>query len=373
MALHSQNFISLFAGAGGLDLALGLAVPDARCICYVEREIEAAEILAARIADEALDDAPIWSDVTNFDGKPWRGLVDGITGGFPCQDLSVAGKQKGFFACSECGVSSEGPDGTACGECGGGVTTTRSGLWFEYVRIIREVEPRWVYIENVDAVLAFPAGGIVLGELARLGFDAEWGTVRASGVGASHQRKRRFILAYRHGTRKPQLSRIVREQWSGIGDSGHGVGNADDARLERWRYISGRRGSEWSSGAAGCELEFSNRAGCGDSIGLHAAITPSNESIHGLSRSTSSYVDSPDRAVFAPGPRDSIWGEVLVRDYELRPALAQAEAESIVCGVADGVANPLDQRIDRLRACGNGVVAIQGAAAFIELVRRASL
>src|SRR5450756_2936187 len=123
-----SNFISLFAGAGGLDLALRLAMPDARCVCYVEREVEAVQILAARFADQALDDAPVWSDVSTFDGKPWRGLVDGIAGGFPCQDLSVAGKR------------------------GGIKRGNRSGLWFEYARIIREVEPGWVYIENVPGL-----------------------------------------------------------------------------------------------------------------------------------------------------------------------------------------------------------------------------
>ena len=79
--------------------------------------MQACEILAARFADGSLDDAPVWSDVCTFDGKPWRGLVDGIVGGFPCQDLSYAGKQAGIQR------------------------GNRSGLFYEYARIIREVQP----------------------------------------------------------------------------------------------------------------------------------------------------------------------------------------------------------------------------------------
>lgn len=172
MVVHP--YISLFSGAGGLDLAVRIAMPTARCVCYVEREIGAARILAARMEDGSIEPAPIWSDIRSFDCRRWRGRVAGIIGGFPCTDLSVAGKQAGIH-----------------GE--------HSGLWFEYLRIIREVQPRWVYIENVPAVIAFPAGGIVLGGLAEIGFDAEWISLRASDVGAPHRRERVFILAWDRG------------------------------------------------------------------------------------------------------------------------------------------------------------------------------
>jgi DNA (cytosine-5)-methyltransferase 1 len=166
------NVLSLFSGIGGLDLGVRLAIPDARTVCYVERELAACQIMGARMADGSLDDAPIFTDITAFDGRPWRGVVDLIIGGFPCQDLSVAGKRAG-------------------------ISGKRSGLWFEYVRIIREVEPRWVMVENVPPVLAFPAGHAVLRELAESGFDAEWVSVRASDVGAPHRRERVFVLAHR--------------------------------------------------------------------------------------------------------------------------------------------------------------------------------
>ena len=170
MATRPIRMLSLFSGAGGLDLGIRIALPGVRTLCYVERELAACQILAARMADGSAEPAPIFTDIAAFDGHPWRGAVDLIVGGFPCTDLSVAGKRAG-------------------------ITGEHSGLWFEYLRIIREVQPRWVFIENVPAVIADPAGGIVLGGLAEVGFDAEWISLRASDVGAPHKRERVFILA----------------------------------------------------------------------------------------------------------------------------------------------------------------------------------
>lgn len=176
---YENNYISLFSGYGGLDLAVRCALPEARCVCFVEREAPAAAILAARMEDGGLEDAPIWSDITTFPSRIFRGRVAGLVGGFPCQDLSVAGRQAGI----------EGE---------------RSGLFFEIIRLVRELESvEWLFLENVPPVLNFPAGTTVLGELAALGFDAEWGTLRASYVGGTHRRERAFVLAY---TSHPRLS-----------------------------------------------------------------------------------------------------------------------------------------------------------------------
>ena len=119
--------MALFAGIGGIELGLKLAIPGYRTVCYVEREIYAAATLVARMEDEAICEAPVWSDVSTFDGKPWRGTVDLISGGFPCTDISLAGR-------------------------GAGIDGAASGLWSEYARIIREVEPRFVFVENVPAL-----------------------------------------------------------------------------------------------------------------------------------------------------------------------------------------------------------------------------
>jgi len=162
------NGLALFAGYGGLEIGLSEYV---RTVCYVERELYPVAVIRSRIKEGKLDDAPIWDDVTTFDGTKWRGKVDIISGGFPCQDISVAGKGRGI---------KEG---------------TRSGLWFEFLRIINEVRPAFVFVENVSA-LTHRGLDIVLGQLSEAGYDARWTDLRASDVGAPHRRERMFILAY---------------------------------------------------------------------------------------------------------------------------------------------------------------------------------
>ena len=164
-----MNELALFAGAGGG--ILGGKLLGWRTVCAVEIAAYARDVLLARQRDGCLEEFPIWDDICTFDGRPWRGHVDVISGGFPCQDISCAGK-------------------------GAGLAGARSGLWYEYVRLIREVEPRYVFVENVGALLVRGLDA-VLGAFAELGFDAEWGTLRASDVGAPHRRERVFILAWR--------------------------------------------------------------------------------------------------------------------------------------------------------------------------------
>ena len=234
MATHPIRVLSLFSGVNGLGLGVKLALPDSEHVCYVEREIEACEVLAARMADGSISSAPIFTDITAFNGKPWRGAVDLIEGGFPCTDLSVAGRQAGIH-----------------GE--------KSGLWFEYLRIIREVQPRWVFIENVPAVIAFPAGGIVLSGLAEAGFDAEWITLQASEVGASHKRSRVFILAYRTSRRFGEL----RES-----SGGEGLANRGNEELEH--SVNGGLQDRRTSGTGALR-------DCGDEDHGSAAAEPDRE------------------------------------------------------------------------------------------------
>ena len=159
--------LALFAGAGGG--ILGGKLLGWRTVCAVERDAYASQILAQRQNDGILEPFPIWSDVTTFDGKPWRGIVDVISGGFPCQDISIAGK-------------------------GAGIDGERSGLWAEMVRIIGEVRPGHVYVEN-SPMLTSRGLGKVLGDLATMGFNAEWGCISAADLGANHERDRIWILA----------------------------------------------------------------------------------------------------------------------------------------------------------------------------------
>ena len=163
-----MNELALFAGVGGG--ILGGHLLGWRTVCAVEYNAYARSILLARQNDGTLPPFPIWDDIRTFDGKPWRGIVDVVSGGFPCQDISVAGK-------------------------GDGLDGERSGLWSEMARVVREVRPRFVFVEN-SPMLTSRGLDRVLGDLAKMGFDAKWGVLGAADVGAPHQRDRIWIVAH---------------------------------------------------------------------------------------------------------------------------------------------------------------------------------
>ena len=172
---QSLNELHLFAGAGGGILASELL--GHRTVCAVEFNEYARNVLVARQNDGTFQPFPIWDDVRTFDGKPWRGIVDIVSGGFPCQDISVAGNGKGL-------------DGE------------RSGLWSEFARIIGEVRPRYAFIEN-SPMLTHRGFDRVLCDLAAMGFDAEWCVLSAADVGAPHLRERIWILGHSNSNREP--------------------------------------------------------------------------------------------------------------------------------------------------------------------------
>jgi len=166
--LHKLRTLHLFAGAGGgilADMLLG-HLP----VCAVEIEPYCQQVLSARQKDGCLPWFPIFADVQAFDGTPWRGLVDIVAGGFPCQDLSCAGK-------------------------GAGIDGERSGLWGEMRRIISEIRPAYAFVEN-SPMLTIRGLDRVLGDLAEMGYDAEWGVVSAADCGCVHLRERIWIIAY---------------------------------------------------------------------------------------------------------------------------------------------------------------------------------
>jgi DNA (cytosine-5)-methyltransferase 1 len=160
-----MNVLDLFSGIGGFSL--GLERAGMRTVAFCEIEPYCQAVLAKHWPG-----VPIYDDVRALTGDRLRAdgiSVDVICGGFPCQDLSVAGK-------------------------GAGLAGERSGLWKEYARIIGEVRPSYVIVENV-AVLLGRGLDVVLGDLAALGFDAEWHCIPASAVGAPHERDRIWIVA----------------------------------------------------------------------------------------------------------------------------------------------------------------------------------
>jgi len=179
-----MNELALFAGAGGG--ILGGKLLGWRTVCAVEWEPYPASVLCARQNDGLLPPFPIWDDVQTFDGKPWRGIVDVVSGGFPCQDISAAGK-------------------------GAGIDGERSGMWGEMARIIHEVRPKFVFVEN-SPMLTSRGLGRVLGDLASMGFDARWGVLGAADVGANHQRDRIWIVGKTTNANSTQCERVQQSE-----------------------------------------------------------------------------------------------------------------------------------------------------------------
>ncbi len=165
--------LALFAGAGGG--LLGSRLLGWRTVCAVEKEPYAREVLLRRQRDGMLDLFPIWDEVQTFDGRPWRGVVDIVTAGFPCQPWSQAGAAKG-----------EGDE---------------RNLWPDTMRVIREVGPAHILLENVPALLAHAFIRSIFGDLAACGFDCRWDCIPAAAVGAPHRRDRLWIHGHtdRHG------------------------------------------------------------------------------------------------------------------------------------------------------------------------------
>ena len=169
-----MNELALFAGAGGG--LLGGSQLGWHTRCAVEIDPYARKCLLARQRDGCLERFPIWDDVRTFNGSHWRGSIDIVSGGFPCQDISSAGR-------------------------GGGIAGEKSGLWKQMARIIGEVRPRYVFVEN-SPLLVVRGLGTVIGDLSSMGYDSRWGIVGAHHAGANHVRDRIWILAY---SNSPQL------------------------------------------------------------------------------------------------------------------------------------------------------------------------
>jgi DNA (cytosine-5)-methyltransferase 1 len=327
--------LSLFSGVGGLDLAIKLVWPEARVLGYCERDAYAAGVLLARMEDEALECAPVWcGDIQDMDASSLRGRVDIVCGGFPCQDISVAGK-------------------------GGGLEGARSGLFYELMRVVREVGPRLVYLENVSA-LTFRGLDRVLGELADSGFDAEWLCLRASDVGAPHRRERWFCLAHakrarRVQTRERREINTGREPASGRRDVADPVGRRRDRR---------------SPGEGREQVERAAAAGAGEAVADAERTAVWNEpGRRDGARGSGAAVAGDDVPVFPPGPGDHAEWRKIITDGHLdyRAPATQPGVRVLV----DGLALVVDaSRADQLRCCGNGVVPLQAAAALVELVRR---
>jgi DNA (cytosine-5)-methyltransferase 1 len=284
--------LALFAGAGGG--ILGGKLLGWETVCAVEWEPYAAGVLIARQNDGVLPPFPIWDDVRTFEGRPWRGCVDVVSGGFPCQDISVAGK-------------------------GAGIKGERSGMWAHMARIVGEVRPAYVFVENSPALVTRGLGR-VLGDLAALGYDCRWTVLGAADVGAPHQRDRLWLVAHASGERYELADEAV---FAGR-DAAVAGREVADAHSVRELQPQGRQRDEWRWIGNG-----------GEEMG--------DPSASGLSPS------------WAQPPRAD--GE---HSGGMSAAAGWWSAEPDVGRVAYGVA----ARVDRLKAIGNGQVPLCAATAW---------
>ena len=300
------NIVSLYSGIGGLDLGVRAVLGNHRTIAYCERSIEGAIVLEKRASE--LDEAPIYSDVKSFPTELFSGKVDFLCAGFPCQPFSTAGKRKG--------------------------KDDERNLWPDTIRIIRELGPRYAFLENVPGLVTSGYFGTILGDLAEAGFDAEWDCFTASQVGASHKRERLFILAYR------PLDRMEEPR--------------STTQVER-------------SSSTGSPISSSKELGNPNSSRSQGRFIGTHSTREGTPGETSTELDQLPE--FPPGPEDERWGWIIEQYPELAPALCKMhETEPEVRNVDDAWA--IKDRVAALMMLGNAVVPAQAELALRTLLER---
>ena len=307
-----MNELALFAGAGGG--ILGGHLLGWRTVCAVEIEDYPRRVLLQRQADGFLPRFPIWDDVTTFDGKPWRGKVDVVSGGFPCQDISAAGKGKGL-------------DGE------------RSGMWEEMARIICEVQPRYAFIEN-SPMLTIRGLDRVLCDLTKMGFDAKWGVLGAADVGANHQRDRIWIVGKLANTKEL-----------------FGNGGNDNARISMERKTQIKSGNNFGAK----DVAHSNGSQC-QGTRLSSRI---QQNYAGIRNNCSEILNATSLRQQGQGQHEQSIHSTQSSQRQANYAKSigsshQWAIEPNVGRVADGVA----ARVDRLKAIGNGQVPLCAATAW---------
>jgi DNA (cytosine-5)-methyltransferase 1 len=228
------NELALFAGAGGG--ILGGHLLGWRTVCAVEWEPYAACVLAARQNDGFLPPFPIWDDVQTFDGKPWRGIVDVVSGGFPCTDISIAGN-------------------------GAGIEGEQSGMWREMARIIGEVRPRYAFVEN-SPMLVTRGLERVLADLTSMGYDSRWGVISAADIGAKHKRERVWIVASSNSNKQYRRSK-PQQPLNPSGEKVHNESSGICSEVPKQEYV----GNTESPRLTPCAERQGQRESWGASIG----------------------------------------------------------------------------------------------------------
>lgn len=320
------NALDLFSGIGGISLALGDWI---NTVAYCEGDRHAQAVLLSRMREGLLPSRPIWDDVRTLRGE-WLPPVDIIVGGFPCQDISVAGK-------------------------GAGLDGERSALFFEICRLAEEIKPTFLFLENVPAIRTRGLDRVIQ-ELTSLGYDLRWTMLSAEDVGANHRRERWFCLAAHTERLKLRL-----EQGRSSGTHGQGAAQpgldgtpeslADANSLRKPQCAESGHGSrhgplDRSEALANSVRERSSNGRTGGLSAEHAVACGDGEDGH------------------TDGQHESSFGEISRGSGSESCGASWWAVEPDVGRVAHGV--PL--RLDRLKRLGNAVVPLQAREAFKELM-----
>ena len=313
VVLRPRNGLSLCAGGGGLDLGLMLAEPGFHTRCFVEWEEYPRRCLIAAQRAGYFARAPIWDDVTTFDGLPFRGAFDTILAGYPCQPFSHAGQRKGH--------------------------DDERHLWPDVARIVREVDPEWVFLENVAGHVSLGAE-TVLRDLWDMGYTPAAGLFSASETGAPHERLRWFCVAHCNrgdgdGAGKRRQGRRL-EPANGCDDVAHP--NGRDASAERQqRGRQQRLHPESRPSGGGCAgLVMADASGAGQQERNAAAV--SNQPGYPAG---GDFARWPAR----PGQPQHGWEE---------PRIIESALGCAVAGLSERLARR--HRVASLKALGNAIV-----------------
>ena len=316
-----MKLLDTFAGIGGFSYAAEKLVGGFETTQFIE-----INPFCQKVLNKHWSHVPIHDDITTFTAK--SGEFDIITGGFPCQDISVAGLQKGI------------------------TKETRSGLFYELIRVIRMVRPKYVVLENVAAILNRGLD-IVLRELSEAGYDAEWAVISASSLGACHRRSRWWLVAYPNSKQSSGTESEIQTRrnttfssfTSNPNDNGSSSseecgfnGETSDATQERQNQS--------------CQSQRSSESRNSTTIQQTTELTyPNSERLQGL-RGEYELQESCKERTFT-------WSH---SGITLNPNWKGYKSKPTLCRGDDGLSN----RVDRLKALGNSIVP---AVAAIPLQR----
>jgi DNA (cytosine-5)-methyltransferase 1 len=317
------SVLDLFSGIGGNTLALhGIT----KTVAYCEFDKHAQAVLKSRMADGLIPDAPIFPDVTTLKGSD-VGTIDMIVGGFPCQDISCAGKGAGI------------------------VEGTRSGLFYEIMRLTDEIKPRFLFLENVPAIRTRGLD-IVLRELTQRRYDCRWTMLSAAQVGARHKRERWFALAVRRDQESTNAEHVGRQPTT--------VDSRDTTPI--------RSSTQGADGT--CEFEGVDTSanvpdtcepglqGSGASGHFGSEGTDSKQQLAGRNQSHDGRTAQSDMDRMADG--------ISLGLVEGLPDYLRADYwEKEPC---ERVTQEREQRVERIKRLGNAVVPLQARTAFIKLM-----